>query len=337
MTAAAPRVAIPLQLSARALPARARLQRLGGETMGTSWSVTFAGTAAAAQTLNRAIGDVLDRVIAQMSPWLPDSDISRFNHCRHGEWQTLPAEFAEVIATALRIASLTNGACDPTMGMLVDCWGFGATPSSGSLPDAVTLSPALQSAGWQRLTFDHATRRLRRATDCRLDLNGIAKGFAVDLVMATLRRHGIHHALVEIGGELSGAGIKPDGTPWWVTVDRPVAGRAVDAARPLLVALHGLAIATSGCERGVTIAGQRFSHTIDPRTGMPIDNGMLTATVLHASCMDADAYATALMVMGADAGMAFAEQHGLAATILFTADSGDAVERVSPALKAMLS
>ncbi|MEO6946033.1 MAG: FAD:protein FMN transferase, partial [Nitrobacter sp.] len=153
-------------------------------------------------------------------------------------------------------------------------------------------------SGWRKLELDVTQRRLRRHTPAQLDLCGIAKGFAVDLLMATLREHGIHHALVEIGGELLGRGIKPDGSPWWVGIDRPAAGLVSDTAPPLLVALHDLAIATSGRERSFTSEGHSFSHTIDPRTGSPIDNSMVTATVLHATCMEADAYATALMVMG---------------------------------------
>jgi thiamine biosynthesis lipoprotein len=185
--------------------------------------------------------------------------------------------------------------------------------------------------------LDASKRQLRRHTAVKLDLNGIAKGYAVDLLMSALREHGIHHALVDIGGELSGRGVKPDGTPWWVSIDRPTS-LSPQIATPVLVALHDLAIATSGCERHFEHRGRVYSHTIDPRTGSPIANGMVTATVLHPSCVQADAYATALMVMGPDAGMTFATEKGLAAVIYYGKSDGgrQLEERQSAELLAML-
>jgi thiamine biosynthesis lipoprotein len=188
----------------------------------------------------------------------------------------------------------------------------------------------LRLSGWQQIERDHVGSRFSRTSSARLDLSGIAKGYAVDLVARALRDAGSAAALVEIGGELSGYGVKPDGTPWWVAVDGDAGAEA-----PIMAALHGLAIATSGCERCFTHAGKSYSHTIDPRTGWPIDNGMISATVLHESCMQADAYATALMVLGADAAIAFAETYGLAALVRHRT-SGSLVERVSTQLQAML-
>jgi thiamine biosynthesis lipoprotein len=332
------RVAIPLTLSVSPIrQTGGRIQRLAGATMGTAWSVRFVGSDKAAASLRAPVEAALDRVIAQMSPWEAASDLSRFNASAVGGWLRLPAEFTGVIGCALRIAGETDGAYDPTMGGLVDLWGFGATapPSHPPAPDAINR--ARLACGWWQLEFDATGGRLCRLSDARLDLNGIAKGFAVDLVASTLRGRGIQHALVEIGGELSGAGVKPDGTPWWVAIDRPRADLGSEVLP--LVALHQLAIATSGIERSFTSDGRQFSHTIDPRTGTPIDNGMIAATVLHASCMEADAYATALIVMGPEAGMAFATRHELAALCLFRPDGADSktAERISPALEAMLA
>jgi thiamine biosynthesis lipoprotein len=332
------RIAIPLTLSVSPIrQTGGRIQRLTGATMGTAWSVKFVAADAAAASLRAPIEAALDRVIAQMSPWEAGSDLSRFNASTVGSWQTLPAEFTGVIGCALRIAEETDGAYDPTMGGLVDLWGFGAAPPPSHPPAPDAIDRARPACGWRRLEFDAIGGRLRRLSDVRLDLNGIAKGYAVDLAAATLRERGIQHALVEIGGELSGAGVKPDGTPWWVAIDRPRADLGSEVLP--LVALHQLAIATSGIERSFISGGQQFSHTIDPRTGMPIDNGMVTATVLHASCMEADAYATALMVMGPEAGMAFAKERELAVLCLFRSDDGGSkiAERISPALEAMLA
>ena len=189
-----------------------------------------------------------------------------------------------------------------------------APPPAPPAPELIDV--ARRAGGWRALDLDAVRHRLRRNAPVALDLCGIAKGFAVDLVMTALRAHGVDHALVEIGGELAGRGVKPNRTPWWVTIDRP-SGLAPTPEGPLLVALHEMAIATSGCERGYWHDGRRYSHSLDATTGAPIDNGMVSASVLHDSCMDADAYATALMVLGPKAGLAFATRHNLAATLLF--------------------
>ena len=303
--------------------------------MGTTWSVKLVGSGAAVHLLQPLVETALARVIAQMSLWDGGSDLNRFNRSPLGEWQALPAEFADVIRCALRIAEETAGAYDPTMGALVDHWGFGAQQPLSFPPSLGEIDCARHAAGWRQLEFDPPGKRLRRLSDARLDLNGVAKGFAVDFVASALKARGIEHALIEIGGELSGTGTKPDGTPWWIAIDAPASCRLPHTLP--LIALHQLAIATSGIERSRTVADRTISHTIDPGTGSPIDNGMVTASVLHASCMEADAYATALMVMGPEAGMAFATRHRLAALCLFRSADGQLKEWISSAFEAMLS
>jgi FAD:protein FMN transferase len=331
------RVAIPtIPEMPHAAPAGERIRELAGSTMGTTWSVKFVGSSTSVQTVHRMIPLALERVIAQMSSWESQSDISRFNRLALNQWQDLPLEFGRVMASALRIAAESGGAYDPTMGALVDLWGFGPSGSRASPPPPDEIARRHRECGWRQLDLDTSARRLRRSNCGPLDLCGIAKGFAVDLVAETLGELGIHNALVEIGGELRGHGVKPDGSPWWVEIDRPARSTTDIAAEPILVALHQLAIATSGCERGFTRGADHFSHTLDPRTGWPIANGMMTATVLHRSCMEADGYATALMVLGPDAGVDFAVKHQLAALVLFR--HGDAVtELTTPALDAMLA
>jgi len=324
------RVAVPHALSPTALfRPGGELCRLDGETMGTSWCVTFVGVARMLPTVRVAITQVLDRVNARFSPWQPASELNRFNASQPGIWHVASADFAEVTACALRIAGETGGACDPALGALVDLWGFGPRPRDTDLPSAAAIDNALRTSGWRHIVQDRNGGRILRNIEARLDVCGIAKGYAVDLVAQSLRQSGIPAALVEIGGELSGFGIKPDGTPWWVAVD----GGTPDVA-PMLVALHGLAIATSGCERSFTHAGATYSHTINPRTGTPIANSMISATVLHESCMQADAYATALMVLGADDAIGFADRYALAAVIRHRVATGTD-ERISQAMQAM--
>jgi thiamine biosynthesis lipoprotein len=325
------RVAIPRELSPAALfrPA-GELQLLEGTAIGTSWRVTFVGTRAAVPAVRRASEQILDRIVTCFSPWEPNSELNHFNAIVPCAWHNASADFLGVMTSALTVAGETGGACDPALGTLVDLWGFGPGTRRDSPPNSVEIEQALGDSGWRHIVVDRVAGKISRKAPARLDLCGIAKGQAVDLIARQLREAGVASALVEIGGELSGYGIKPDGTPWWVAIDGDAAGQA-----PLLIALHGLAIATSGRERAFEHAGRTYSHTIDPRTGRPIDNGMVSASVLHASCMLADAYATALMVMGPERAIDFADARGLAAVIRFSS-GGSVAERVSARLQAML-
>jgi FAD:protein FMN transferase len=194
-------------------------------------------------------------------------------------------------------------------------------------PEDEAVTAALSAAGWRRLKFDSATRRLTQPGGLRLDLAGIAKGFAVDRFVQLLRDTGATAALVEIGGEVRGFGVKPDAQPWWVEIERP----PHCATAPMVAALYNLAVATSGdYRRFAWRAGRRISHTIDPRSGLPLHTSIAAVSVLHADCMHADAYATALMTMGVEAGLAFANAHNIAAIFTLGGASG-AEERLSDA------
>lgn len=300
--------------------------------MGTGWSVKFAARNIPADSLRKPLETALGRVIAQMSSWDDASILSQFHRQNVGQWMTAPAELSHVVNSGIRIARETDGAYDVTLGRLVSLWGFGPAGPRSSPPDIDVVSVTHLHSGWTKIAFSTDRTRICRHSDLHLDLSGIAKGFAVDLVAMTLRAHGITDYLVEIGGELLGRGVKPDGTPWWVEIDGD--GKHVT---PIMVGLHELAIATSGCERSFSSDGQRYSHTIDPRTGHPIDNGMISATVVHASCMEADAYATALMVMGAKRGIEFANRRGIAALVRYSESPVHIVaERMSEPFCAML-
>lgn len=308
------------------------VKTLGGATMGTGWSVKFAAAGTSPETLRKPIEAALGRVILQMSGWNDDSTISRFHKRDIATWTPLPPELSHVLTSGIRIARETDGAYDLTLGRLADLWGFGPAGPRVSPPGDSEVASALQPSGWTKIELSSDRTSLRRHADLQLDLSGIAKGFAVDLVAMTLRAHGVTDFLAEIGGELLGRGVKPDGTPWWVDIDNPD-----NAFAPLMIGLHELAVATSGCERSFRSDGRSYSHTIHPRTGRPIDNGMISATVVHASAMEADAYATALMVMGAERAMEFADERGLAAIVRLTDPSSrGATEMMSAAFQAML-
>lgn len=290
--------------------------------MGTTWSLV---AVSAPGDTARTVQAALDRVVAQMSQWEPDSDLSRFNRAAPDTWRGVPPEFARVLRAGLEVSAASGGAFDPAMGALSDLWGFGATPRS-TAPDGAAIDAARAPAG--AIAFDGPGLRARRAGPAQLDFSGIAKGFGVDLAAQSLLRHGLRHFLLEVGGELRGQGLKPEGEPWWVDIETPPGLRAP----PLRVALHELSVATSGnYRRWLDADGRRHAHTLDPRTGRPVENDVASVTVLHENCMMADAWATALTVLGPEAGMALAAERDIAARML----AGEA-EHLSPALRAML-
>lgn len=296
--------------AAAALPRRAdpsSLQRLDGRTMGTTWSLRFDNPRMLAlEAVRAAIEDSLNRVVAQMSHWEADSDISRFNRAPAGSRHRLPAEFATVLACALDWARASAGAFDPTIAPLVACWGF-SPQASGAAPDAQALADAAARVGWQRLCFAPDDASVLQPGGVVLDLSGIAKGFAVDHAVEALRALGLRDLLFEVGGELRGAGRRPGGLPWQVQVD-------AGTGPALRVPLADMAVATSGdCWHVREDAGRRWSHSIDPRNGQPVGPALAGVTVLHAQCMQADALATVLTVLGPDEGPRFADAHGVAA------------------------
>ena len=291
-----------------------RVHAFSGRTMGTSWSVRLVASARLPRHhVLPAIQGALDEVVDQMSTWEAGADLRRFNRAAPATWQALPDSFFEVLACARDVAEQSAGAFDPTAGALVDAWGFGPAAPRGAPDDAVVLR-ALAQAGWRRLELDTARRAAHQPGGLALDLSAIAKGFGVDLVARRLDALGIESHLVEIGGELRGSGVKPDGQPWWVQLEHP--DQAADEPETLL-ALHGLSVATSGdYRRWFEHDGTRVSHTIDPRDGLPIRHGLASVTVLHPQCMLADAWSTALNVLGPVDGPALANRLGLAARFI---------------------
>ena len=233
-------ILIPLAISQAHPPINCPLREFVGESMGTSWAVRFIDTSGRTQfDWQAGIQACLDKVVAQMSHWREDSDLGRYNGASPSTWHALPDEFAAVIRCALDVAEQSGGAYDPTAGALVDLWGFG--PQGGyaaadfELPSAAAVAAALADCGWQRLQFD-SVQRIFQPGGLRLDLSSIAKGYSVDLLAHFLHAHALDHFLVEVGGELRGAGMKPDGQPWWVGLENPEG----DGLPVTLAALHGL-------------------------------------------------------------------------------------------------
>jgi FAD:protein FMN transferase len=333
-------VLVPLAIDPAAPPAGSVLVDAGGATMGTSWSAHFLQPPGVRSHLQAQMQLELDGIVLEMSHWEPDSVLGRYNRAPAGSWHALPPRFIEVLDYALEVAAASGGAYDPFAGALVNLWGFGPERRYNQpgfyAPASERVQATLAARAALAPVFDRAGKRLLQPGGALLDFSSIAKGYAVDRLAWCLEQHGVRHYLVEIGGELRGAGMKPDGQPWWVTLEG-VPGHDSPAT---VAALHGLAIATSGdyrryFEHGESGHLRRASHTLDPRTGYPIANEVASCTVLHPRCMAADALSTTITVLGFEAGLAFAEERQLAARLLLRRPGG-LDEHTTGAYQAML-
>ena len=296
---------------------------LNGPTMGTRWSALFyAPPGFNPAPVQAALQVAVDTVDAQMSTWKPDSDLMRLNASPVGEWRDLPDDLARVLALGLAIGRASGGAFDIGQGDAVRAWGFGpAAADPQAIRDA--MQPPRRPAH-EALELD--ANRVRKMAPISLDLNGIAKGYGVDCLAEVLSAHGIRDALVGIDGEMRALGLRPDGSPWTIAVEAPDRDRRAPHS---ILTLQDAAVATSGDYRHwVTVQGRHLSHTMDPARGAPLLAPPASVTVIAPTCAMADAWATALMVLGADRGARLARQTGLDALFLCRDDAGD-VQRLA--------
>jgi len=298
--------------------------QLAGRSMGTSWHVTVIPDTGGLddRVLQAGIEAILDSVNQSMSTYRDDSEISRFNALEPDVWFPISADFYTVLSTALAIGWQSDGAYDVTVGPLVDLWGFGPAGLVNEPPSDDAVTDVLESVGLDQLRLDGEAMQLLKRSPLALDFSSIAKGYAVDLIAQWLDGQGLGRYLVEVGGEMRLAGMSGRGGPWRIAIERPDSGgRDVETA----VSLTDVAVATSGDYRNFfEIDGQRFSHSIDPRRGYPVAHDLVSVTVVDSSAMLADAWATALVVLGQEAGMKVAQEHGLA--VYFIQRQGDALQ-----------
>lgn len=300
--------------------------QLSGASMGTTWHVTYLPDPATTDPdqVLAALEAELAAVDASMSTWREDSELSRFNRTPVGEWFSASPALLQVIERALAIGEASSGAYDVSVGPLVQLWGFGSRQRSPGVPGPGELAAARERVGQEWLELDVDNGRLRKQRDLELDLSSIAKGYGVDRLAAELADQGVGDYLVEVGGEMRLAGQSPRGDQWRIAVERPAPGRPTSAGTvpgaqgvALGLALSDIAVATSGDYRNFfKLEGRRYSHTLDPRTGYPVEHDLVSVTVLAKSCMDADAWATALVVLGAEEALALAERRGLAVYLI---------------------
>ena len=272
--------------------------------MGTVAEFEAAGDPAMASRMRNVVADALAEVEGELSAFVTNSVVSRLNH---GETVEVPetGHAATVIRFALETAEASGGAFDLTVGPLMRAWGFRG--GGVALPPLGVLSNALASVGWWRVRLDPAGQgRVRiSARGAEIDLGGIAKGYAVDLAVDRLAEAGRTDFLVNLGGNIRVCGSPGPGRADWNIAVRDPSGRRPPSPLPRRLR-SGEAVATSGSyERFVEINGKRFSHIIDPRTGIPVDNGLASVSVIAPSAMMADAYSTTLFVLGEKAGLAF--------------------------------
>lgn len=286
--------------------------RLAGQTMGTSYHIVAIGTDLDQDALAAAVQDALAAVNAKMSNWDPDSEVSRFSASHSTAPMAVSPEFTHVMAAANEVHRLSGGKFDVTLGPLVELWGFGPRKPEDPVPAAAEITDALAGVGQARLLrLDAKAGTLAKtAPAAGINLSAIAKGYGVDAVAAALQRLGVENYMVEIGGDLAASGENAKGEPWRIGIEKPdAAAQTVQ----LVVPLSDLGLATSGDYRNYFERdGVRFSHILDPVSGRPVTHRTASVTVIAANAMLADAWATAMLVLGRESGLEVAEAQNLA-------------------------
>ncbi len=283
-----------------------------GPTMGTAYSIKYEDEQQ--RDMKPGVDSLLEQFNQSVNHYLPDSEISRFNHADSLQF-SLPY-FYPVLQRSAEVWSTTHGAFDPTVAPLVNAWGFG--PEGGALPDSLGVDSLLRLVGFDKIRFDRQ-HVIKQQPNVQLNFSAVAKGYGVDVVADYLQQRGINNMMVEIGGEVVARGVNPQGEAWRIGIDNPKQPGKMDMA----VALVNQAMATSGNYMNYYEQdGQKYAHTIDPRTGYPVQHSVLSASVFAADCMTADAYATAFMVLELEETQAILAQNPTLNAYLIYDDQG---------------
>lgn len=303
--------------------AEEKVWEISGPVFGTQYhiNVVLKEDQARLKALAKGIEKTLEEVDASMSTWREDSELSKFNSLvDQSTWTGISPAFYDVLVRARQISELTGGAFDVTIGPVVNLWGFGPEARPEQVPTDEELASVLSATGYRQLELREQPPALRAEQNQYLDLSAIAKGYAVDEVARFLDSEGVSAFMVEIGGEVSAFGSKPDGDAWRLAIEEPIVeGRQVNR----VVVIGNRAMATSGDYRNYYESdGQRFSHTIDPQDGRPIDHDLASVTVIADDCMTADALATAFNVMGPEKAKALATKQNIAAYFIVRGNDG---------------
>lgn len=304
---------------------------LTGATMGTTYSIKISDSLPNERLT--ALAQSVDALLLEMnrvfSTYTDDSELSRFNQSNSATPFTLSDDLQQVFEIALEVSRQTNGAFDVTVGPLVNAWGFG--PDAPAAPPTEQEIAALRErVGYEKLHLENSALTKDRP-DVYCDLSAVAKGYAVDRVAGLLEKEGLKQFMVEIGGEVRTRGARADGRAWQIAVEEPL---PLTRAVRRVVPLRDMAMATSGDYRNFFEKdGRRYSHTINPATGMPIHHALASVTALHPECAWADAYATGINVLGPEDGFAFAAARHLPVLLILHTDNGGFEERATPEFK----
>lgn len=308
-----------------------------GRAMGSTYSIKVVDPSlhvGTRQALERGIAGELDLVSSTMSLYDPESELYRFNQSRDTRPFIMSEAAIRVLAAARRLSERTGGAYDVTAAPLSRLWGFSGHRPRATMPSQAEIDAARAHVGFRLYEVDEKERTVRKLDpEVEIDLGSIAPGAAVDRLAEMFEGFDYANYMIEIAGEVRAHGRRPDGAPWRIGIEKPL-----DGARAIreIVPLRNRAMSTSGDYRQFYVLdGKRLSHTMDPRTGRPIGHGLASVTVIHDECMMADAWATALDVLGPAEGLALAGAEGLAALLVSRGAGGAFEERATPAFRAL--
>ena len=293
--------------------------------MGTTYNIKVIATLEQVEALKlqEKIDGVLQQVNQEMSTYIPESEISRFNHSTSTSPVEISAGFARVLQESIRLGELSGGKLDITVGPLVNLWGFGPEQRPDKVPSEAILAVTRARIGLANLHLK-GQQLSKDIPNLYIDLSTTAKGYGVDVVAELIEANGIRNYLVEIGGEMRLKGFKHTGELWAIAIEKPILDPSVEQREVHQVIIpKDNAVATSGDYRNYfEVDGQRFSHIIDPQTGKPISHNLVSVTVIAPSSMTADGLSTTLMVMGAEQGMKFAVENDVAALFISKTEHG---------------
>jgi len=304
-------------ISCSSLPREPKFTNIRGVVFGTFYSVSY--YCDKGRDYSQGIDSVFNVVNQSMSYYAPNSTISRINR---NETTQADEHFLIVLKRSLEIAEETGGAFDPTISPLVNAWGFGFEDRMRMTQSVIDSLKRI--VGFENVSID-GNRIVKAIPEIQFDFNAIAKGYAADLAGIYLESQGVETYMVEIGGDLIAKGLKPDGTGWRIGLEKPARDMFAGQEWDYLVELHNRAVATSGTTRKYFVeGGQRFSHTIDPKTGRPVTHNLLSVSVFADDAMSADAFATAFMVMGLEKSVEFIDaREDLQAFFIYSVNEDD--------------
>lgn len=312
-------------LGAAAAPAAANVLTWEGRTMGTFYIVKLAGVAQDEKLVAELRGVVerrLEELNREMSHYQPDSELSRFSSSTSTAPFKVSAPFAHVMRHSLAVCRASGGAFDPTLGALINLWGFGPG-GTGRVPADAEIAAAQRACGGQHLRVTDADELQKDIPDLQLNLSGVAKGYGADEAARLLHERGYANVFVSICGEIVAFGLNPDGQPWQVGIERPLYGSPHGAALSAIVPLSGRALSTSGDAHNFfrDAHGRVFAHILDPATGRPVSNHIASVTVIAPNGLTADSLTKPLYILGVERGLRWIEARPEAAALFIVREA----------------